>query len=155
MIKIIVALGKNRLIGKNNSLPWDIKSDLSHFKKTTLNHPVIMGEKTYESLGRPLPNRENIVLTLIQDYDPHSDKVKVCHDFNAIVSKYEKNEEVLFVIGGAQIYKLFLPYTSELVVSHIKGDYDGNIYFPEFEDFFKVYNIEKHDDFDVYYYRRK
>ncbi|MDD4584705.1 MAG: dihydrofolate reductase [Bacilli bacterium] len=155
MIKIIVALGKNRLIGKNNSLPWNIKSDLSHFKKTTLNHTVIMGEKTYESLGRPLPNRENIVLTLIQDYDPHSDKVKVCHDFNAIVSKYEKSEEVLFVIGGAQVYKLFLPYTSELVVSYIKGDYDGNIYFPEFEDFFKVYNIEKHDDFDVYYYRRK
>ncbi|MDD3383721.1 MAG: dihydrofolate reductase [Bacilli bacterium] len=155
MIKIIVALGKNRLIGKDNSLPWDIKSDLNHFKKTTLNHTIIMGEKTYESLGRPLPNRENVVLTLVKGYDPHSDRVKVQNDFNEIVKRYEKSEDVLFVIGGAQIYKLFLPYTSEMVVSYIKGDYEGNIYFPEFEDLFRVYNIENHDDFDVYYYRRK
>ena len=156
MIKIIVALGKNRLIGKGNSLPWHISGDLKHFKKTTTGHTVVMGEKTYESFGaKPLPNRKNIIVTLIPNYDPHSPEVEVSHDLVALAKKYQHTEEEMFVIGGAQIYRLFLPYADELVISYIKGDYTGDVYFPAFEDQFESYKIENHPEFDVYYYKRK
>ncbi len=156
MIKIIVALGKDRLIGKGNALPWHISSDLAHFKKTTLNSTVVMGEKTYESMGaKPLPNRHNIVVTLLEDFDPHDERVEVSHDLYEIVRQYQDSDETLFVIGGAQIYKLFLPFTSEMVVSYIKGNYTGDIFFPPFEQDFTPYKSETFAEFDVIYYKRK
>jgi dihydrofolate reductase len=155
MLKIIAALGPNNLIGKGNSLPWNIKSDLQHFKATTMGHTMIMGDKTYESMGgKPLKGRKSIVLSL-NEYDPHSDDVEVVHDYQELVKRYGESSEIAYVIGGATIYRLFLPYVSELVVSRIKGNYNGDIYFPSFEKDFEVKSVEEREEFSIVTYQRR
>lgn len=153
MIKAIVAMDAKQTIGKNNALPWRNKEDLQHFRTTTLNQAIVMGRKTFESLKKALPNRSNIVLTTQKDYLVPPD-VQIIHDVQQLVETYQNSEEVLYVIGGAQIYQLFLPYCQELVISLIPGSHEGDTFFPDFSSQFILRKIEEKVTFSVHYYER-
>ncbi len=156
MISIIVAIGKDNLIGKGNDLPWHYPEDLKYFKETTLNKTVLMGEQTFYSIfnriNKPLPNRNNIVATLDKDFKFSG--VKVTNDLIAFLEK--KHEEEIFVIGGLQIYKLALPYADRLYITHINKEYEGDVFFPEI-DFSKYKLISKKETGDLAFciYERK
>ena len=123
---IIAAIGKNNEMGKDNKLLWHLPSDLKFFKEMTLNHTVIMGKNTYLSIGKPLPNRTNIVLSSSLE----DDKVIVCKTLDKI-SNYIKEDEEVFIIGGCNIYKVFLPLASKLYLTHINKEFDADVFFPE------------------------
>lgn len=129
MLTLIWAMDNNRLIGNGNELPWRLPADLAFFKSKTQGHPVVMGRKTFDSLGRPLPNRENIILTR----DPHAEIAgcKVAHSIDEV--KQILSEKHAFVIGGAEIYKLFLPIADELIVTFVDGEFEGDTHFPAFD----------------------
>lgn len=145
MISIIAAIGKNRELGYKNDLIWKLKGDMAYFKKTTLNHTVIMGRNTYESIGRPLPNRENIVIS-----SKPIDNVKTVSDPSLCLS-YKEDEEV-FIIGGASIYKYFIPYADKLYLTEINDEKEADVYFPEFnhDDFVKE-EVEKRVENEIEY----
>jgi len=127
---------KNRVIGKGNKIPWSFPEDLARFKNLTMGHPVIMGRLTYESIGHPLKNRMNIIVSKSDDFSPEN--CIVCPNFKAALNVsylFCKNEhEVPYVIGGSRLYKEALPYATELYITHIKGDYDGDVFFPEYDE---------------------
>ncbi|MFA6890248.1 MAG: dihydrofolate reductase [Bacilli bacterium] len=128
MIALIVALGKNNLIGKGNDLPWHYSEDLKYFKETTLHKTVLMGEATFYSivnrLNKPLPNRNTIVATL--DLTFHYEGVRVIHDLFAFLKN--PPEEDIFIIGGKQIYQLSLPYVNRMYITHVHGEHDGDVF---------------------------
>ena len=125
----IVAHDKNYLIGGDNKLLWHIPEDLKRFKSITLNHTVVMGKKTFESIGKPLPNRLNIILTKNKDF-----KVEGCLVFNSItdVIREVQNTNEVFIIGGGQIYKEFFPLITRIYSTVVEGEYKGDTYFPEY-----------------------
>lgn len=135
MINIIVATSKNNQIGSNNQLPWHIPEDLKYFKEKTNGHMVVMGRKTYESIGRPLPNRKNIVLTRDLDFKP--DGVTVIHSFEQALIMCTK-EENSFIIGGGEIYELFLPFANRLYITMVDQVIDGDTAFPHYTDAFSL-----------------
>jgi dihydrofolate reductase len=140
----IVAMDPNRLIGRDGTLPWHLPEDLAFFKKTTLGHPVLMGRKTFESIGRPLPKRRNIVLT--RDKTWSHTGVEVIHRPEEI----PQTDGNIFVIGGAEIYKALSGRIDEWLVSHVHAVHEGDTYLAEFEqDFPTVEIIEEHPDFTV------
>ncbi len=159
MISLIAAIGQNGELGKNNKLIWNIPGDLKFFKNTTLNHKVIMGYNTYLSIGRALPNRDNIVLchdlNLIND-----EHIKVYNNIDELIAK-EINDEEVFIIGGASLYKYFYPLASRLYLTLIeKSDKEADVYFPEIDD--NLWNkeiIDENNENDINYkhvlYRRK
>ena len=154
MISMIFAMDKNNLIGKGNSLPWHYSADMKYFKETTLNHTVIMGENTYYSLGKPLPNRKNVVATLNKDF--HDDRVEVIHDLIKYLEDNKDSAEELFVIGGAMIYKLSMPYAKRLYITHIDKEHDGDVYFPKINyDEYNVIKQNKVDELNFVIYERK
>jgi len=130
MISMIFAMDKNNLIGKDNNLPWNYPEDLKYFKKVTSNNTVLMGEATfysiYNRIGKPLPNRTNIVATLDPNFK--RDDVVVTNDLISFLK--EEREEEIFIIGGKQIYSLALPYADRLYITHINAEHEGNVYFP-------------------------
>ena len=129
MISMIASVGKNMELGKNNNLIWHFKEDMKFFKETTMGHKVIMGRKTYESLPGKLPGREMIVIsTKFVDGD-----VQLVNDINRIVDKYKNSDDEVFIIGGASIYKEFMPYANKLYLTEI-NDYDNeaDTFFPKF-----------------------
>lgn len=130
MISLIVAIGKNNLIGKDNELPWYYPEDLKYFKEKTSGKTVIMGENTFYSIvnriKKPLPNRKNIVATLNKEFT--YEDVQVVNDFISFIK--ETHDEEIFVIGGMQIYKLALPFADRLYITHIDKEYEGNVFFP-------------------------
>lgn len=128
-IIIIAALAKNNVIGNGMQIPWHIKEDFQHFKNLTLHHPVIMGDKTYESLpNKPLKGRENIVLTFDKNYHPEGAIIKYSLE-EAL--DYCKDKEKVFIIGGASVYKITLAIADTLELTRIHRDFKGDIYFPE------------------------
>ena len=144
MYSIVVAVGKNNEIGKNNQLLWHIPEDLKKFKEITTGQTVIMGRHTYESIGKPLPNRKNIVFSksffsITEEknrYETKTTKLKICNDFYKFVKQYENVEEEIFIIGGEQIYKksLELEIVSKIYMSYIDfSDTTADAYFPEIE----------------------
>lgn len=134
-LTIIVAFAKKQVIGKDNQLIWHLPNDLKRFKSLTTGNPVVMGRKTFESIGKPLPNRENIVLT--HDKKWQHDHTKVFHS-KEVVLKYLENYEKAFIIGGAEIYKLFLDNADFLEITYVNADIDGDAFFP-------LINYEKWD----------
>lgn len=130
MISFIVAMDKNRVIGKDNQLPWHLPEDLKFFKRVTMGHPIAMGRKTHESIGRVLPGRENIVITRQSDY-----RCEDCTIFNSVdefvKDSRERNDEI-FVIGGAEIFRETFPYVDRLYITYINETFDGDTFFPEF-----------------------
>jgi dihydrofolate reductase len=129
MISIILAMDKNKLIGSKNGLPWRLPADLAYFKKITIGHTIIMGRKTYESIGRPLPGRRNVILT--RDYSFVAEGCIICNTLDDAL-KFGHNEEV-FVIGGAEIYSQFLPYARKLYITKIDEAFEGDTYFDEID----------------------
>jgi len=143
----VVAMTADRVIGREGGLPWHLPEDLAFFKRTTTGHPIVMGRKTFQSIGRPLPKRRNIVLT--RDREWLADGVEVIHQPGDLMD-LEGLGDTVFIIGGSEIYAAFLPITDELLVSHVFEHYDGDTRFPEFEERFPhVTVIETHATFDV------
>ena len=142
-IKIISALSSNRVIGYDGKIPWFIKGELKRFKELTLNHNVVMGRKTFESIGRPLPKRTNIILT--SDIKYSHEGVLVVNDFNAAKNLINKLGERVFIIGGSSVYKLFQSEANELIITHIDKDYQGDSYFPDFD--WSRWTIKKEESF--------
>lgn len=132
MIDFLLAMDKNRLIGKDNDLPWHLPADLKYFKKTTMGHPVVMGRKTFESIGKPLPGRKNIVLTRDRAY--HPEHVDVFHSVEALLTGGAARNEECFVIGGAQVFKALFPYADRLYITRIDAEFEGNVYFEGFDE---------------------
>lgn len=131
-IIIIAAVANNGVIGKKNDIPWRISEDFKRFKSLTLGYPCIMGDSTYESLpSRPLPGRENIVLTLNKEYNPPG--VTLFHDFNKAVD-YVNNKPIqkAFIIGGATIYRLGIAVADYMFLTRIHNDFDGDVRFPDY-----------------------
>ncbi len=125
----VVAHDKNRLIGGENKLLWDLPEDLKHFKKLTLNSIVIMGRKTFESIGKPLPKRLNVILTKDINFKPNG--CLVYNNIDDIIGDFNEDPNV-FVIGGGEIYKQFFPYIQRIYASLVDGEYSGDTYFPDY-----------------------
>ena len=128
-IAMIAALGKNRELGEGNKLIWKIPLDLKRFQDLTSGHPIIMGRKTYESIGRLLPNRTNIIIT--RDHDYEAEGCIVAHSADEALNAAKSAEEAM-VIGGSQIYKEFLPMANRMHLTIIDADFEGDAYFPEY-----------------------
>ncbi|MPQ44512.1 dihydrofolate reductase [Clostridium tarantellae] len=131
MFSIIVALDNNNLIGKNNSLIWHIPDDLKRFKEITNGHKIIMGRKTFESLPKVLPNRKHIIITRNKNFNIIHDDVEILNDIQPLINKYYKCKEEIFIIGGGEIYSLFLPYAKKLYITKILNEFNGDVYFPK------------------------
>ena len=129
MISIIVAVAENGVIGDNNRLLWHISEDLRRFKRITTGHPVVMGRKTWESLGRPLPGRENVVVTR---RELSFDGARTVHSLDEAYALFPPEEEV-FVIGGAQIYGEALPAADRFYLTRVHRAYEGDTRFPEWD----------------------
>jgi dihydrofolate reductase len=127
----IVAMTTDRVIGRNGTLPWHLPEDLAFFKRTTSGHPIVMGRKTFESIGRPLPNRRNIVLT--RDTKWSAPGTEVIHNPQEL-AKLADIDGTVYIIGGAEIYQAFLPLTDEVLVTHVLESHAGDTYLPRFED---------------------
>ena len=129
-ISIIVAIAQNNAIGKDNKLLWHIKDDLQLFKRTTLNHVIIMGRKSYESIGRPLPKRTNVVITRKRNYNPAG--VMVFNSLNDAFDHFRKTEDEVFVIGGGEIYRQSLDDAHVLHISHVHTSVEeADTFFPK------------------------
>ena len=138
-------MAANRLIGRAGSLPWHLPEDLKFFKSLTLGHPVIMGRKTHESIGRPLPNRRNIVLSRSSSTASTASTASASTGPAPVETINSPGELAhlgltgrAFVIGGAEIYQLLLPHCASVIVSRVAGDWEGDAYMPSFEDDFPV-----------------
>jgi dihydrofolate reductase len=148
MLSISVAVAKNYVIGKDNTLPWHISEDLKRFKRITSDKKMIMGRKAFESLPGILPNREHIIITRNNDFTVDSDMVTIVHDLNSLIEKYSKCKDEIFVIGGAEIYEQFLPYVQKIYLTQIDENFDGDTYFPElnYNEFKIEFTSEKFTD---------
>lgn len=133
-ISIIAAISKNGVIGNNNKLLWHIPEDFARFKKITSGHPVIMGRKTFESIGKPLSNRTNIIITRDENYK--TEGCLVVHSLEEAIKL--ANGKKIFIIGGGQIYKQAITFADKLYLTVIKKDFSGDTYFPDYSRFKKV-----------------
>ena len=129
MLSIIVAKAKNNIIGKDNKLLWHIPDDLRRFKELTTNHNIIMGRKTFESIGRILPNRKHIIFSQNPDFKIDNENIEIVHSMLQI-QQYIEDENENFVIGGAMIYNLLMPYVTKMYVTEIDKDFEGDTVFP-------------------------
>jgi len=149
----IVAMTPERVIGRAGTLPWHLPEDLAFFKRTTSGHPIVMGRKTYESIGRPLPKRRNIVIT--RDATWSAPGVEVIHSPEELESLAGLDPQV-FIIGGAEIYAVFLARSDELLVSRVHLNHAGDTFLPAFEHLFTDPEVvESHPDFEVLRYLRR
>lgn len=128
-IIFVVARAKNGVIGRDNALPWRLKADLAHFKRVTMGHPIVMGRKTWESLGRPLPGRRNLVVTRNPAYV--AEGAEVFTSPQAAIAA--ANADTVCVIGGAELYRQLLATVHRLVITEVDAEVDGDAYFPEFD----------------------
>ncbi len=139
----VVAMTPERVIGKDGKMPWHMPEDLKLFKKLTMGHPILMGRKTFESIGRPLPGRQNIVLTRQSDWS--AEGVDVIHDV-ADIAVLDLMDEQVMLIGGGELYAMMLQHCDALFVSEIQQSYEGDTYFPEFKQLFPQRDIVEHYD---------
>jgi dihydrofolate reductase len=130
LVSLIVAMAQNGVIGRDNALPWRLPDDLRRFKAFTLGKTLLMGRKTFESIGRPLPGRANLVLT--RDSGWQADGVVVVHSVEEALANTAPGSE-LVAIGGAEIYRLVLPFARRIYLTHVHADVPGDTYFPEFD----------------------
>lgn len=134
-LSLIVAMAQNRVIGINNNLPWHLSEDLKYFKRVTMGKAIIMGRKTYESIGKPLPGRTNIVVTRNEDYI--ADGIKVVHSLDEAIKLSENialidDSEEAMVIGGAELYQQALVKADRIYLTEVHAEVQGDAYFPEF-----------------------
>ena len=151
MITCVVAMDEQGGIGLNGSLPWHIKEDLIHFKNMTLQHTILMGKKTYLSIGKALPKRRNLVVTHHPELLKDEKNVEVVEDLEAYFKQNVDTEEMIYVIGGANVYAQALPYAKFLAISHIKGIFLCDTFFPHFDD--NQYTIIKIEEFEAFVFK--
>lgn len=132
MISLIVAHDLNKVIGVNNTMPWHIPEELGYFKKMTMGKAMIMGRKTFESIGRPLPGRKTIVITRNESYAPKD--VTVVHELKEAIEIAEEFSDEVMIIGGAEIFSLSLTYADRLYITLIDHAFEGDTFFPQYED---------------------
>ena len=142
-ITLVAAIASNNVIGKENSLPWNIPEDLKRFKQMTSGHTILMGRKTFDSIGRPLPNRQNIVMTKDENFEQEG--IKVVNDFDEALELIKESNEDVFVIGGSKIYELFEPVANSLAITRILKDFEGDAFFPDIN--WDLWQIEKEENF--------
>ena len=143
-LSLIVAMDENRLIGSNNKLPWHLPADLAFFKRTTLGKPIIMGRKTFESIGKALPGRRNIVIT--RDAEFNAETCEVAHSIEAAMSLAYENDEVM-LIGGASLYEQTIALATQLYITQIHHCFEGDNWFPEFS--LNDWKVDNRKDFDA------
>ena len=133
MISFVVAMDQNRVIGSNNDMPWHLPNDLQHFKNITTGHTIVMGRKTFDSIGRVLPNRKHIVLTRSEQSFP--EEVEVVRNTDEIL-QYAKDHEAeeIFIIGGGELFKQMMPYVDKMYITLIEESFEGDVFFPEFDE---------------------
>ena len=148
MISMIAAMTADRVLGKDNQIPWHVSHDQKNFKKVTTGHVVIMGRNTFDSMGRPLPKRRNIVVsrTMVP-----GERVEVYRDIATALEKAGVGGADIFIIGGAQIYEQCMPYADTMHLSYIKGDYEGDTFFPVFDE--SEWKVVEEEEFPEYTYR--
>ncbi len=129
MLSIIVAKAKNNVIGKNNEIIWKLPTDMKRFKELTTGHVIIMGRKTFESIGRVLPNRKHIIFSQNPDFKVEDENVEIVHSMLQI-QQYIEDENENFVIGGAMIYNLLMPYVNKMYITQIDKEFEGDAFFP-------------------------
>ena len=155
MIAIIVGMTKNRVIGKNNSLPWHIPEDLKNFKEITINNTIIMGRKTWESIPekfRPLPNRNNIVISRNLSVAG----IDICPSVEEALEKAKSYQKEIFIIGGTSIYEQFLHLANKMYISYLKKEYSGDTYFPNFnKENWKIIERKDFAEFELVIYQKK
>lgn len=148
---LIAAVAENNVIGSDGDIPWHYPEDLEHFKQTTLNEPLIMGRKTFESLPSTLPNRQHIVLsTSVDEYD--DENVQVARNAKDAIdmSAYKYADEQIFVAGGETVYETFLPIADKMILTHIPKSPDGDTYFPEINDTgWEVTGTDNREEFTI------
>jgi len=136
-ISIIAALGENRVIGKDGKIPWHIREDFKRFKRITTGHVVVVGQRTFESIGKPLPERTSIVVSNDQNFIAPG--CVVCHSFEEAIRKAKELEpKEVFIIGGGQIYKQAINLADKLYLTLVEGDFAGDTFFPDYSAFKKV-----------------
>ena len=151
MIKAIVAMAENRVIGQGGTIPWHLPEDFKFFKATTMGHAILMGRKTYASIGKPLPGRENIVLSRTM---PETPGITVIRSLDELKEPADGRD--LFVIGGEEIYRLLLPKVQELFVTKVPRVIEGDTHFPEFEPEYDAgTKFLETNDITVWKYARK
>lgn len=132
MISFILAMDENRVIGKDNQLPWHLPEDLKFFKRVTMGHPIAMGRKTHESIGRILPGRENIIITRQPNFQ--CEGCTVFYSVQEFVNYCRKQDDEIFVIGGAEIFKETFPFADRLYITMIREEFEGDTFFPDFDE---------------------
>lgn len=143
-VSAIAAIGKNRELGKGNNLLWCIPHDLARFKSITMGHPVIMGRKTFESIGRPLPGRPNIIITRDKSFE--AEGCLVTHSIeDAFEEAKDLDDEEVFIIGGGEIYKQAMPYVDKLYLTLIHDEKESDVFFPDYSEFTKETFREEHE----------
>lgn len=151
---VIAAIADNRVIGKDNAMPWHVSDELRCFKQITTGGVLIMGRKTFESIGcRPLPNRPHVIVSRSL---PETDGVDVCRTFEAALEKAGSYGKPVFSAGGAEIYRQSIPLANRIYLSRIRGDYDGDTYFPEFDEReWRLTKKEERAEFTLCVYERR
>jgi dihydrofolate reductase len=151
-VTLLAAIGRNLVIGRDGAMPWHLPADLKHFKATTMGHPMVMGRKTFESIGRPLPGRRTIVVTRQPDWR-HPD-VETAHSLADALALAGPADEV-FVVGGGQVYAEAMPFAQRMILSEVDDAPDGDAFFPEWvtQDWREV-SREHEDGFDIVTYER-
>lgn len=155
---IIAAVAKNNIIGKSNGeMPWHLKEEFEHFKNTTLGHPIIMGKKTFESLGSPLGGRLNIVVSKNSSSVKKNEGYVVLNSLNqAFEFCKARDYESAFVIGGGEIFNAAIKDADEMIISHLDFEAEGDIYFPQIDmNIWQISSREKRKDFEIVHYIRK
>ncbi len=149
VISMIVAMAKNRLIGQDNQMPWHLPDDLKYFKAQTLNKPIIMGRKTFESIGaKPLPKRRNIVIT--RDKQFQADGVEIFHDLKHALNALQTCDEIM-IIGGAQIYQQMLDKAHRLYITEVAIELEGDAYFPQWNQQVWIETKRAHHSADAHH----
>lgn len=154
-ISIIAAMAENRVIGRGNEMPWHIPSELHRFKERTMGHPVVMGRKTFESIGNPLSGRKNIIISGQQDFAPEG--CVVVRDLRSAIAAAEGADEV-FICGGESVFREAMPFADRIYLTIIDEEFDGDAFFPEVPDDFVEVERTKVEDiipYDVVRYERK
>ena len=153
---IIVAIAKNRVIGNGSEIPWHSKEEFKHFKSTTMGFSVLMGRKTFESIGKPLPGRLNVVISRNPELKYDFENVKVVDSLNKAFEVCEKDHEKVFICGGGNIYSQSIELADEIILSEMKLEPEGNVFFPEIdEEKWEVNKTQDFDEFKVYWYSKK
>lgn len=156
MICCIVAMDEQGGIGLNGTLPWHIKEDLTHFKNMTLGHTILMGKKTFLSIGKALPKRKNLVVTHHPELLKDVQDVEIIEDLQVFLETHVDTSELIYVIGGANVYAQALPYAKYLAISHIKGTFTCDTFFPHFEkNDYTIIKTEEFEAFDFKLYEKK